>query len=86
MVGHHQRPGRERHELPGDKEGEGVIGQDDEVHAGQKRGIEREHASGCFLVLAVADGKKARRRSSEVGDSEKKRGERVHAKMCADPR
>ena len=52
----------------------------------RKAGVEGQHAAGCFLVLAVADGKEARRRSSEVGDSEKKCGERVHTKVRTDPR
>ena len=45
VVRHHQRPRRQRHELPGDEEAEGVVGEDDEIHAGEECGIERQHAS-----------------------------------------
>ena len=60
VVRHHQRPGGQRHELPGDEEGEGVVGQHDEVHAGEERRIEWQHAPRRFLVLAIADGEQAR--------------------------
>ena len=85
MVRHHQRPRRERHELPGDKEGEGVVRQHDEVHAGEKGRVEGEHSSGCLLMLAVANGKKTRCCSSQVSHNEKKRGERIDAKVRTDP-
>ena len=86
VVRHHQRPGGQRHELPGDEEGEGVVGQHDEVHAGEKRRIERQHAAGRLLVLAIADGEQAGGGAAEIHDDEKERGERIDAKMCADPR
>ena len=35
MVRHHQRPGRQRHELPRDQKAECVVGQHDEIHAGE---------------------------------------------------
>ena len=85
MVRHHQRPRRERHKLPGDKEGERVVSEDDEVHAGEKGRVEGEHSSRCLLMLAVANGKETRCCSSQVSDNEKKRGERVDAKVRTDP-
>ena len=86
VVRHHQRPGRQRHELPGDQEGEGVVGQDDEVHAAEECRIEGQHAAGRRLVLAVADGKQAGAGAAEVQHHEKERGQRIHAEVRADPR
>ncbi len=60
VVRHHQRPGGQRHEFPGNKESEGIVGQHDQVHAGEKRRIEWENPTGRFLVLAISDGEKAR--------------------------
>jgi hypothetical protein len=34
VMRHHQRPGGERHELPGDQKAEGIVSQYDEVHCG----------------------------------------------------
>ena len=44
IMRHHQRPGGERHELPGEQEGEGIVGDDDEGHAGEEQRIEGQHA------------------------------------------
>ena len=85
VMRHHQRPGRQRHELPGDEEREGVVGQHDEVHAGQKRRVERQHPAGRLLVRAVAEGKEARAGAAEIGHGEKERGERIDAEIRADP-
>ena len=54
MVRHHQRPRRERHELPGEQEGESVVGLHDEVHRRDEGRIERQHALRRALVTAVA--------------------------------
>ena len=86
MVRHHQRPRRERHELPGDQEGEGVVGEHDEVHAGEKGRIERQHALGRRLVPAIAERVEACARAAEIDHGEKERGERVEAEMRAEPR
>jgi hypothetical protein len=32
VPGHHQRPGTERHELPGEQEAVGIVGQQNEIH------------------------------------------------------
>ena len=69
-----------------DQEGEGVVGQHDQVHAGQKRRIEGQHPAGRLLVRAVADGKKAGAGAAEVDHGEKERGKRIDAEMRADPR
>ena len=86
VVGHHQRPGRQRHELPGDQEGEGVVRQDDEVHGAEECRIEGQHTPLRRLVLAVADGIEAGAGAAEVQHHEKERGQRVHAEVRADPR
>ena len=85
MVRHHQRPGRQRHELPGDEEGEGVVSQDDQVHAAEECRIERQHPARRLLMLAVADGKQAGTGAAEVHHHQKERAERVHAVVRADP-
>ena len=85
MMRHHQRPGGERHELPGHQEGEGVVGQDDEVHAGEEGRIERQHALRRFLVAAIAEREEARGRAAEIDDDQEERGQRVDAEMRAEP-
>ena len=82
---HHQRPGRERHELPGEQEGEGVVGDDDEGHAGEEQRIERQHALRRRLVPAEAERVEARRGAAEIDHDEKERRERVEAEMRAEP-
>ena len=59
MVRHDQRPRRQRHELPGDEKSEGVVGQHDERHAGEKGRIERQHALRRRLVAAIAEREQA---------------------------
>ena len=66
MVRDHQRPRRERHELPGDEERERVGGEHDEVHAGQKQRIERQHALRRLLVAAIAERKQACSGGAEI--------------------
>jgi hypothetical protein len=86
MMRHHQRPRRQRHELPGDEKGEGVVGEHDQVHAGEKRRVERQHALRRLLVAAVPDREQAGRGGAEIDHGEKERGERVDAEMRAGPR
>ena len=76
----------ERHELPGEQEGEGVVGEDDKVHGGEEHGVEGQDAAGRLLVRAVADGEQAGAGGAQIGDDEKEGAERVHAEMRADPR
>ena len=85
MMRHHQRARRERHELPRDEEREGIVGQDDEVHAGKECRIERQHAFGRFLVAAIAKREQARRGAAEIDDEKKKRREGINAKMRTQP-
>ena len=85
VVRHDQRPRRERHELPGEEEGEGVVGNRDEIHAGKKERIERQHALRRMLVLAVTERIEACRRTAEIDHDEEERRERVQTEMCAEP-
>ena len=56
-----------------------------EVHAGQKRREERQHAPRRGFVPAVAEPIEARRRAAEIDDDEEERGQRIEAEMRADP-
>ena len=71
MVRHDQRPGAQRHELPGEQEGEGVGGQDHEVHGGEERREERQHARRRRLVAAVAEPVDAGRGAAEIDHARK---------------
>ena len=53
---------------------EGIVGEHDEVHAGEKRRIERQHALRRFLVTAVAEREQARRGAAEIDHDEEERG------------
>jgi hypothetical protein len=85
VVRHHQRPGRERHELPGQQESEGVVGEDDQVHGGEKSGKEGKHAAALRFVPPVAEPVQARRRAAQIDDREKRGGQRVEPEVCAEP-
>ncbi len=67
------------------EEGEGVVGEHDQVHAGQKERIERQHALRRLLVPAVAERVEARGGGAEIDHDEKERRERVEAEMRAEP-
>ena len=86
MVRHHQRPRRQRHELPGGEKAEGIVGQHNEVHAREEQRIEGQHASGRHLVPAVADGEQAGAGAAQVDHHKEECGECIHAKMRAGPR
>ena len=85
IVRHHQRPGRQRHELPGEEKGEGVVGDDDEGHGGEEQRVEGQHALRRRLVAAEAERIKARGGAAEIDHHEKERRERVQAEMGAEP-
>jgi hypothetical protein len=85
IMRHHQRPGRQRHELPGEEKGEGVVGDDDEGHGGEEQRVEGEHALRRRLVAAEAKCIKARRAPTEIDHHEKECRERVQAEMGAEP-
>ena len=86
MVRHHQRPRGERHELPGQQERERVVGEHDQVHAGEKRREERQHAARRLFVPAVAETVQARCGAAEVDDDEEKRAQGIEPEMRAEPR
>src|SRR3954470_17152043 len=86
MVGHDQRPRRQRHELPAQKIGEGIVRQHHEVHAGEKGGEEGKHAVRCGVMMAVAEAIEACRRPTQIDDDEEERGQCVEAEMRAKPR
>ena len=44
VVGHDERPGSERHELPGQQEGEGIVRQHHQVYRAEECRIERQDA------------------------------------------
>ena len=86
MVGHDQGPGGERHELPGQQEGERVGRQHDQVHPCQERRKKRQHPLRRRLVASIAQPVESRRRPAQVDDDEKESRECVHAEMCPQPR
>ena len=86
MMRHHQRPGRQRHELPAQQIGERVVGQHHQIHAGEEGGEERQHALRRVFVAAVADAIEAGDRAAEIDDDEEERRQRVEAEMRAEPR
>ena len=86
IVRHHQRPRRKRHEFPGEQEGESVVGEDDEVHAGEEERVEGQHALGRTLVPAIAERVQACRRAAEIDHGKKEGRQRIEPEMRADPR
>ena len=85
VVGHHQRPGAERHELPGQKEGEGIGGQDNQVHARQESRIEGQHPERRGFMAAIADRIKARGRTAQIDDQKEEGRKRIDPEMRAKP-
>ncbi len=85
MIGHHEAPGRERHELPGQKIRKRIVSQNHEIHAGKERRKERQHPVGYRFMSTVAEPIEARQSASEIDDDQKKRGQCVDAKMGAEP-
>jgi hypothetical protein len=85
MMRHHQRPGRQRHELPAQQIGERVVRQHDQIHAGQERREERQHALRGRFVPAIAKAEETRRSASQIDDDQEERGQEVDAEMRAEP-
>ena len=85
VVGHDQRPGGERHQFPGEQERVGVGGEDDEVHAGDEGGEERQHPVRRMLVPSVADGEQAGAGGAEIDQDEEHGAQAVDAEMRAEP-
>ena len=65
---------------------EGVVGQHDQVHAGEIGREERQHPQRRGLVPAIAERVEACRGAAEIGDDEKECRQRIEAKMRADAR
>ena len=86
MVGHHQRPRGDRHELPRQEKAVGVVGDEHEIHAGKECRKERQHALGRALRSSFAKAVEASRGAAKIDDDKKERRERVDAEMGADPR
>ena len=86
MVRHDERPRGERHELPREQEGEGIVRQHDQIHAGQERREEWQHPVRCRLVTAVTKSVEAGAGAAEVDDDKKKSRERIEAEMSPNPR
>ncbi len=80
----HNRPGGEGHEFPCQQEREGVVGEYDEVHPGQKGRVKREDPGGSFLMAAIAECVQARDRRAQVDHHKKERTECVDANACTD--
>jgi hypothetical protein len=59
VVGQDQRTRSERHDLPGREKSERIAGEDDQIHAGKKDGIERQNAPRRRLFAPVTDGVEA---------------------------
>jgi hypothetical protein len=85
VVGHHQRPGRQRHELPGHQKRKGVIRQHDQVHAGEIGRKIWQHPQWSGLVPAIAEGVEACQRTAQVGNDEKECRQRIQAKVRTQP-
>ncbi|MEY9882092.1 hypothetical protein ABIA43_003626 [Bradyrhizobium sp. USDA 328] len=75
VMRHDHRPGGQRHEFPGDQEAEGIVCQHDDIHRCEIGGIERQHASGGVLVLAVTEREQARSDAAEINDDEEEGGQ-----------
>ena len=86
MVSHDQRPRGEGHELPREQERERVVGEHDQIHAGDERGEERQDACGRLFVPAVTETEEARRGAAEIHDQEKERRQGIKPEMRAQPR
>ena len=84
MMRHDERPRRQRHELPAQKIGEGVVRQHHEVHAGEKGGKEKPRCGGVMMAVAEAIG--TCRCPTQIDDDEEERGECVEAEVRAKPR
>ena len=67
------------------QERERVVGEHDEVHAGEKRREERQHATRLAFVPPVAKPVQACRGAAEIDDHEKGGRQRVQPEMRAEP-
>jgi len=79
------RPRHQRHELPGDEEGERIVGEHDQRHAGEESRIKRQYPPRRRLMAAIAEREQACARGAEIDHGEEETGERVEAEMRAQP-
>ena len=79
MVGYDQCPRRERHELPGEQEDEGIVGDDHQIHRREKRRDKRQHALRRRFMPAVADRVEAGNGPAQIDDDEEESGQRIEA-------
>lgn len=85
MMRHDERPRGQRHRLPGEQEGEGVVRHHDEVHRGEEGREKGQHALRFGLMPAVADAVEARGGAAEIDDRQEEGGERVDAEAGSEP-
>ena len=85
MMREHQRPGRQRHQFPGKKEGEGIRGEDDSVHSRKEGGIKWQYAQRLVLMLSVTERVEARSGSTEVDDGQEEGAQRIDMEICTNP-
>ena len=86
VVGQHQQPRRQRHELPRYQEHEGVVGDQHRVHAEQEQRKERSDPPGLGQVVAIADAEHRRRHGPHIDDHHEQRRQIVKAEMGRHPR
>ena len=86
MMRHDKRPRRQRHELPAQQIGEGVVRQHHEVHAGEQGGEKGKHAVRRGVMMAVAEAIETCRHPTQIDDHEEERGQCVEAEVRAKPR
>jgi len=82
---HDQRPGGQRHQLPREQKGEGVVGDRDQRHAREEGRIECKHPLRLMLIAPIAEGEQAGARPAETHQNQEKTGQRIEAQMSADP-
>ena len=86
MVRHHQRPGGQRHQFPGEQEAERVGCHHDQVQPGEERRIERQHTLRLGFVAAVTERVEAGAGTAQSHDRKEERGQRIKSEIRADPR
>ena len=80
-----QRPGGERHELPAQEKGERVVGEQDQVHAGEEGRHERQDPPRRALALAVAERIKADEHRTEIDHQHEEGGQGIQPQVHSEP-
>src|SRR4029079_2118818 len=86
MVSDHESPGGERHELPANKEREGIVGQHNQIHACEKGGKKWQDSMRGGFMMPVSESYKACSSTGETDEKKKKCGERTTPKVPSEPR